>query len=242
MEPFYVPWYSPQFGKGVWYHPYIPVPMFFHAQEENTTPSEVNIARTKTPLQALDTRNMPSITEAEIKNLNSESFIDKNKGKFFVLLAKCEDDIHKSLKYGIWTTDVTGNQTLNQVFRTCKGVEPVYLFFSVAGSGMFVGVAEMISAVNFSISFNGWYPDYSNLGIFGVRWIFVKDIPFKKAFHVKITRGVSVTQANDCQELPKFAGFKLFRIFADLKNFRSVLEDFKYYDVKEEVVRSNLTN
>src|SRR5574343_55660 len=117
MEPFYVPWYSPQFGKGVWYHPFIPVPMFYNAQEPNPPPSELNIARTKTPLQALDTRNMPSITEAEIKNLNTETFIDKNKGKFYVVLAKCEDDIHKSLKYGIWTSDAKGNQVLNQVYR-----------------------------------------------------------------------------------------------------------------------------
>jgi hypothetical protein len=242
MEPFiYVPWYSPQFGKGVWYNHYIPVPILLPTPSSPDKPV-TDIARTKTPLQALDTRNMPPITEAEVKQLNTERFLEKNKGKFFVVLAHCEDDIHKSLKYGIWTSSVKGNQILNQVFQTCKGIEPVYLFFSVIGSQMFVGFAEMISAVNFSISFNGWYPDFSNLGIFGVRWIFVKDLPFQNVFHVKVARGLSVTQAGDCQEVPKYAAFKLFRLFADMKNFRSVLEDFKYYDSKEEVVRSSLSN
>lgn len=241
MEAYiYVPWYSPQFGKGVWYHPYVPVPVLLPSPPTSPPKMPIDIARTKTPLQALDTRNLPTITQAEIQNLNTENFLQKGKGKFFMLLSHCEDDIHKSLKYGIWTASIEGNRELNQKFIEGKGSEPVYLFFSVIGSGMFVGFAEMISSVNFNASFNGWYPDYSSMGYFGVRWIFVKDIPFKSVFRVRGHDGLSVAQYGDCEEIPKFAGFKLFRIFAETKKFKSVLEDFHYYDAKEETVRLSI--
>lgn len=243
MEPFiYVPWYSPQFGKGVWYHPFVPVPVLLPSPPSSPPKMPIDIARTKTPLQALDTRNMPTITKSEIQNLNTENFLQKGKGKFFILLSHCEDDIHKSLKYGIWTSSIEGNQFLNKVFLDHKGTEPIYFFFSVIGSGMFVGFAEMITTVNFNASFNGWYPDFSSLGYFGVRWIFVKDIPYKLVFHVKAQNGESVTQVGDCEEIPKLSGYKLFRVFANTKKFRSLLEDFTYYDTKEESVRLSLIN
>ena len=233
----YVPWYSPQFCKGVWYHPFYPVPMLLPSE----SPSSKDIARAQTPLQALDVRNIPPITPAEIANLNSDTVLPaKNQGKFFVVLSQCEDDIHKSLKYGIWTTTHEGNYILNNTFVACKGQDAIYLFFSVMGSGMFVGVAEMISHVNFSASFNGWYPDFSNLGYFSVRWIFVKDISFCKIKFIKLHQGLSIITAADCQEIPRFAASKLLKVFAESKHFKSLLEDFDYYNRKEEVVLSSL--
>ena len=174
--------------------------------------------------------------------MNSEpiSTNDKSKGRFFVMLAQCEDDIHKSLKYGIWTSNHKGNVTLNTVFLSVKGKEPIYLFFSVIGSGMFVGVGEMISNVNFNANFNGWYPDYSNLGYFSVRWVYVKDVLFDKIRFIKLNRACSIVSAYDCQEVPRPAGYKLIKVFAEAKNFKSLLEDFEYYNKKEELVLSSL--
>jgi hypothetical protein len=238
MDYVYVPWYSPQFCKGVWYHNYCPVPVLI--EPESTHPVEIN--RAKTPLQALDTKHLPKITQAELKDLNktSQNIVLKNKGKYFVILAMCEDDIHKSIKYGIWTSTFEGNNILNEVFAKCQGNEPVYLFFSVVNSGMFVGVAEMISAVNFKVSFNGWYPDYSNLGFFSVRWVFVKDIWLNKVKYIRIAQGVSIAEAGDCQEIPRNAATKLVKAFIDAKNFKSLLQDLEYYDRKEELVLSSL--
>lgn len=233
----YVPWYSPQFCKGVWYHPFYPIPIYLPS--ESTSPKE--ISRAQTPLQALDVRSIPPITNAEISNLNSNANnFHKNNCKFFVVLAQCEDDLHKSLKYGIWTTSHEGNQILNRDFQKAKGRENIYLFFSVLGSNMFVGVAEMISGVNFSASFNGWYPDFSNLGYFGVRWIYVKDISFSKIKFIKLPQGVPITNAKDAQEIPNVPAFKLLKIFTDTQKFKSLLEDFEYYNRKEEIVLSSL--
>ena len=235
----YVPWYSPQFCKGVWYHNYVPVPVL-----KPESPNDLEIMRAKTPLQALDTKNLPSITSPELRSLNSYTYnsVPKNKGKYFVMLSACEDDIHKSLKYGIWTSTHEINNALHDLFMHLEGREPIYLFFSVYGSQMFVGFAEMISPVNFSASFNGWYPNFSNLGYFSVRWIYVKDISFSKVKHIKTYQGIPIAQAADCQEIPRAAALKVIKIFAETKQFRSVLEDFKYYDAKEQIVLSTLAN
>jgi YT521-B-like domain len=234
----YVPWYSPQFCKGVWYHPFYPVPTL--SEPEASTPKD--LLRPMTPIQALDTKKMPHITSSELKllNTNTNSFIQKNKGKFFIMLAQCEDDIHKSLKYGIWTSGYEGNWKLNSAFSSSVNIEPVYLFFSVIGSDMFVGVAEMISNVNFSASFNGWYPDYSNLGYFRVRWVLVKDIPFNKIEFIKLPKGKPINTAIDTQEIPRQVAYKLLKVFNEARTFKSLLEDFEYYNRKEEIVLSSL--
>jgi YTH domain-containing family protein len=240
MDSFvYVPWYSPQFCKGVWYHNYVPVPVLM---PENAGGAE--LGRTKTPLQALDTTHLPSITSPELQSLNTTEFelFFRGKGKFIVMLSACEDDIHKSLKYGIWTSTPECNHFLHTLFLANRQNEPIYMFFSVFGSEMFVGMAEMISAVNFNASFNGWYPEFSNPGYFSVRWIYVKDIAFGKVKHIRIYQGQPITKAGDCQDVPRNAALKLTRIFAETKQFRSVLEDFKYYDDKEKVVLSTLDN
>ena len=230
----YVPWYSPQFCKGIWYHPFYPMPTL----EPSASPTNKEIMRATTPLQALDTKNIPSITQSEIEKLNTTTKLPNfQNSKYFVLVSLCEDDIHKSLKYGIWTSTAENNQILNQYYISQNNL-PVYLFFSVMGSGMFVGVAQMTSEVNFHASFNGWYPNYSNLGYFRVKWLFVKDVLFKKISYIKVHNGLSVVNCQDCQEIPKQAASKLVNTFVRAKKFKSLLEDFEYYNRKEELVLS----
>ena len=233
----FVPWYSPQFCKGVWYHPFYPVPEL----QPSESPNSKEIARAQTPLQALDTRNIPSITSSEIENLNSDNIaLQTNNARFFIIVAQCEDDIHKSLKYGIWTSSRSGNELLNKAFLSSKDQEKIYLYFSVIGSGMFVGVAEMISSVNFNVSFNGWYPDFSNLGYFSVRWIFVKDISFNQVKFIKLPKGSIFHNIIDCYEIFRPAACKLLKIFTQARRFKSILQDFEYYNRKEEIVLSSL--
>lgn len=150
--------------------------------------------------------------------------------------AQCEDDVHKSVKYGIWTSSFEGNKTLNRIFKETSGKIPVYLFFSVINSGMLVGCGEMISAVNFTATFNGWYPDFSNLGYFGVRWIFVKDLQEKRLRHIN----GNFASLEDAEEIPIKAGCRILKEFTKLSNYKSLLDDFEYYDTKEKQVLSYL--
>ena len=51
--------------------------------------------------------------------------------RFFVIKSYTEDDVHKSLKYEIWSSTDPGNKRLDKAFKETSGRSPIYLFFSV---------------------------------------------------------------------------------------------------------------
>jgi len=66
--------------------------------------------------------------------------------KLFIMRSNCEDDVHKGIKYGIWTSTPKSNEFLNNLYEECtpKGI-PIYLFFSVVRSGQFIAVGQLTS-------------------------------------------------------------------------------------------------
>lgn len=84
--------------------------------------------------------------------------------RFFVIKSYSEDDIHRSIKYEIWCSTEHGNKRLDQAYRERErdgvgGMGPVYLFFSVNGSGHFCGMAQMVSAVDYNANSSVWSQD-----------------------------------------------------------------------------------
>ena len=67
---------------------------------------------------------------ANVNNL-TKNFSNLPRGEFFILRSTCDDDIHKAIKYGIWTSTNYTNHILNNRFRECQraGV-PIYLIFT----------------------------------------------------------------------------------------------------------------
>ena len=123
----------------------------------------------------------PNLAILNNKNEN-EGFSNKitNKSKYFIIKSFNEEDVHKAIKYSLWCSTNSGNQTLNEAFRKTKeeGGE-VYLFFSCNGSGRYIGMARMINEFNEKKQFNYWTQDSKWKGFFDIEWIYVKDIPFK---------------------------------------------------------------
>lgn len=68
--------------------------------------------------------------------------------RYFVIKSYTEDDVHKSLKYEIWSSTDPGNKRLDKAFKDTAGRGPIYLFFSVNASGHFCGMAEMLTPVS----------------------------------------------------------------------------------------------
>ena len=54
-----------------------------------------------------------------------------SQARFFVIKSYTEEDVHKSLKYEIWSSTDPGNKRLDKAFRENMGRGPIYLFFSV---------------------------------------------------------------------------------------------------------------
>ena len=64
--------------------------------------------------------------------------------KFFLIKSFSEEDAHKSIKYGVWSSSKNWNLTLSNAFQVTKEKNGnVYLFFSYNGSGRYVGIAKM---------------------------------------------------------------------------------------------------
>ncbi|MBD4017435.1 hypothetical protein GUI04_00045, partial [Xanthomonas citri pv. citri] len=79
--------------------------------------------------------------------------------KFFIIKSYSEDDVHKSIKYNVWSSTQNGNKKLDAAYQEAQqkpGHSPVFLFFSVNTSGQFVGVAEMVGPVDFNKSLEYW--------------------------------------------------------------------------------------
>jgi hypothetical protein len=121
----------------------------------------------------------PNLAQINTNNEGFSNMIDNN-SKFFIIKSFNEEDVHKAIKYSLWSSTKVGNKTLNDAFlETREKGGSVILFFSCNGSGRYIGVAKMISGVNEKKEFNYWTQDAKWQGLFDIEWIFVKDIPFK---------------------------------------------------------------
>ncbi|KAJ9104134.1 hypothetical protein QFC19_004118 [Naganishia cerealis] len=152
--------------------------------------------------------------------------------RFFVIKSFTEDDVHKSLKHEIWASTTYGNQRLDKAFAEAQG--PVYLFFSVNGSGHFCGVAQMLSPVDYNQTSTVWAQDKWK-GIFKLRWIFVKDIPNGALRHIRLMNTPEqkpITNSRDTQELLWEAGCEVLSIFVKFKEKTSLLQDWGFHEMQ----------
>ncbi|KAI8805706.1 YTH domain-containing protein, partial [Cladochytrium replicatum] len=145
--------------------------------------------------------------------------------RYFVIKSYTEDDVHKSLKYGIWASTEIGNRRLNQAYLESHASGPVYLFYSVNASGHFCGIAEMKTGVDWDTSSQVWAQEGKWKGTFEVRWIFVKDIPNAVLRHLRVVNNENkpVTNSRDTQELMPDVGREMLRIFGEFKSRTCIL-------------------
>ncbi|XP_069035477.1 YTH domain-containing family protein 1 isoform X2 [Lepisosteus oculatus] len=163
--------------------------------------------------------------------------------RVFIIKSYSEDDIHRSIKYSIWCSTEHGNKRLDSAFRAMNGKGPVYLLFSVNGSGHFCGVAEMRSPVDYGTSAGVWSQDKWK-GKFDVKWLFVKDVPNSQLRHIRLENNDNkpVTNSRDTQEVPLEKAKQVLKIIATYKHTTSIFDDFSHYEKRqeeEEVVRKN---
>jgi len=179
---------------------------------------------------------LPVIDNLDLSHINPTNF-DCNPpfAKFFVIKSYSEDDIHKSIKYGIWTSTESGNKRLDRGYRECAGKGPVYLFFSVNSSGQFCGLAEMTSPLDYSKKASCWNEDKWS-GQFTVSWKIIKDIQNVHLRHVKLVNNENkpVTNSRDTQEVFYQPGCEVLQVFHRFQSKNSILDDFSYYNQCEK--------
>lgn len=161
--------------------------------------------------------------------------------KFFVIKSYSEDDVHKSIKYSVWSSTPNGNKKLDLAYKEAQeksGVCPVFLFFSVNTSGQFVGVAEMVGPVDFQKNVEYWQQDKWN-GSFPVKWHIVKDVPNSLLKHITLENNENkpVTNSRDTQEVKLEQGLQMLKLFKEHTSKTSILDDFGFYEVRQKTIQ-----
>jgi hypothetical protein len=182
---------------------------------------------------------------SHLDRVNSTDFsFDFQAARFFVIKSYSEEDVHKSMKYQVWTSTQEGNKRLNEGYKLCQTEKcPLYLFFSVNGSGQFLGVCKMTSEVTLTEKFAHWMQEGKWTGKFKVEWIYIKDIPNRefKSILIPNNENKPVTNSRDAQEIPFQQGMKMLEIFKFYKPDACLLDEFEHYDNdelrrKEEII------
>ncbi|KAJ7137830.1 YT521-B-like domain-containing protein [Mycena epipterygia] len=212
-----------------------PVPQIPQQYMQQQQQQQQRVPSGQTPTQPFVNTpvDVPSLIAS--KGYNPTNFeLRPSFARYFVIKSYTEDDVHKSLKYEIWSSTEPGNKRLDKAFKECGGRGPIYLFFSVNASGHFCGMAEMLTPVDYTRSSTVWASDKWK-GVFKVRWIFVRDIPNLNLRHIKLlntTERKPVTNSRDTQELLAEAGQEMLRIFHTHPARTSLLQDFAFYELQ----------
>merc|ERR1712038_1910665 len=156
--------------------------------------------------------------------------------RFFVIKSFSEDDIHRSIKYEIWCSTEHGNKRLDAAYKAQNGAGPIFLFFSVNGSGHFCGMAEMLSGVDYSNTGSTVWVQDKFKGQFKVKWIYVKDVPNSQLRHIRLENNENkpVTNSRDTQEVPPEKGKLVLKIIHNYKHATSIFDDFIHYEKRQE--------
>lgn len=177
---------------------------------------------------------------------NKDDFpVDYPYAKFFVIKSYSEDDVHKSIKYNVWSSTPNGNKRLSSAYEDAQRISvgkprncPIFLFFSVNASGQFCGVAEMTGPVDFHKDMDFWQQDKWN-GSFPVKWHFVKDVPNTSFRHILLENNENkpVTNSRDTQEITYVPGMNMLNIFKTSPLKTSILDDFMFYEERQKIMQ-----
>ncbi|KAL6532512.1 isoform X1 [Orobanche gracilis] len=171
--------------------------------------------------------------------------VDYKNAKFFVIKSYSEDDVHKSIKYNMWSSTPNGNKKLNAAYEDAGRIAavdssgcPIFLFFSVNASGQFCGVAEMIGPVDFHRDMDFWQQDKWS-GSFPVKWQIIKDLPNPNFRHVILENNEHkpVTNSRDTQEISHRKGLEMLKIYKNHTSRTSLLDDFMYYENRQRIMQ-----
>lgn len=194
------------------------------------------------PLETSDKKEVLSPTVSRDQYNLPDFQVEYEKAKFYVIKSYSEDDIHKCIKYDVWSSTPNGNKKLDATFNEVEAKAdetgtrcPIFLFFSVNGSGQFVGLSEMMGKVDFNKDMDFWQLDKWN-GFFPVKWHVIKDVPNTLLRHITLENNENkpVTHSRDTQEIGLKQGLEMLKIFKSYSAKTSLLDDFNFYENKEK--------
>lgn len=180
------------------------------------------------------------------------------RARFLVMKSFYEDDVHKAVKFSMWSSTPQGNEKLQKLYEeaqeeakslsrdgtgvdaTGKSLVPVYLLYSVNKSKGFTGIAEMTGPVDFDAKVDYWMPREDGSGrsdrwrgAFPIRWITIKDVP-NTQFQDLVFQGTATHRpiifSRDATEVPYAEACQFVRRFTNFCAPSTLLQDMEFYD------------
>ncbi|KAJ6336552.1 hypothetical protein OIU76_006435 [Salix suchowensis] len=206
--------------------------------------SSISLCGCNSSLDILSEQNRgPRASKSKAQNIADHGpFVDDNKhSKPSAKIHDDEDNVHKSIKYGVWASTPNGNRKLDTAYSEAKDKQdpcPVFLLFSVNASAQFCGVAEMVGPVDFDKSVDYWQQDKWS-GQFPVKWHIIKDVPNSRFRHIVLENNDNkpVTNSRDTQEVKLKHGVEMLNIFKNYESDMSIVDDFDFYEDRQKAMQ-----
>lgn len=185
-----------------------------------------------------------------LRNVNDPNFdmssIPEN-AQFYVMRSSNDDNIHKAIKYHMWSTTAAGKTILSQAWNDFKkkGIAPeIYLIFSVVNTNHVLGIAKMVSDVNVNETFMYWWEPMKWFGSLQIQWLFIKDVHSSHFEQIKEDgfNSSSFINLKDTTKLSQENGRQVLKIFNDCSLTTNIFESFAYMDQREDHIRSQRNN
>lgn len=190
--------------------------------------------------------------------LNKQGVLNEmpRRAKFLIIKSFHEDDVHKAIKFNLWSSTPHGNEKLQKVWEEAqaeakalsedgsgngpdgRSLCPLFLLFSVNKSKGFCGICEMVGPVDFERKVEWWVRrnDGRNRwrGAVPLRWIVVKDVP-NTVFRDLCFPGAShrpVIFSRDATEVAYSQGCTFVNLFTGYESQSTLLQDMEFYDAE----------
>ena len=185
-----------------------------------------------------DYTDLPKVKEKfePLKAINLPANLEEYQdAAFFIMRSANYDDIHKAMKYGVWTSTHEHNEEISRVYKQkAKEGKKVVLFFRVATENVLCGAAELLSDFHQDQQFSYWWNKTMWKGIFYLRWIQVKNLDLTPIIREEGSK--PLYELTDGSPLCRDNGIYLLEMLGAL-DFRyefSIFKFFQLFDQRED--------
>lgn len=163
--------------------------------------------------------------------------------KFFMIRSLTLDDIHKGMKYGIWTSTHHNNKLLDKMYKEVNKngtTGKVYLFYRMPTMQTCLGVATMESEQDEDDEFGQWWNKHKTKGGFRIRWLYIKNVDLAPLDQKE--EGKQIYTLPDCTEIAGENGMKQLNIFKQCDSSNNIFNLFQLLDVREDRLKDYRKN
>eukprot|EP01012_Entosiphon_sulcatum_P042459 TRINITY_DN564_c0_g1_i1.p1 TRINITY_DN564_c0_g1~~TRINITY_DN564_c0_g1_i1.p1 ORF type:complete len:622 (-),score=86.73 TRINITY_DN564_c0_g1_i1:68-1933(-) len=151
--------------------------------------------------------------------------------RFFIVKPTGPSDVHRSIKYSVWSSSDSGAKRLSRGWQEAQGRGPVFLVFGVQGTNSVVGMCALTSDFADVQTRPELWLDERWRGKFGVKWLVIKDIPHSAFKHININladppQDAGVRREAVLLDVPIDKGFELLKVIMTFRHKSSFLDNW----------------